>query len=136
MNSNDAISTDNRRLAELTAEQLRVTQEGGTERPFSGEYWATKDDGLYHCVVCDNELFASDAKFDSGTGWPSFSGETSHGQVRRIEDHSHGMARVEARCAACDAHLGHVFTDGPAPTGERYCMNSASLRLAPADPVN
>jgi peptide-methionine (R)-S-oxide reductase len=136
MNTNDVTGTDNSRLAELTPEQFHVTQEGGTERAFSGEYWATKDDGLYHCVVCDAELFDSDTKFDSGTGWPSFSGETSQGRVRRIEDRSLGMARVEARCAACDAHLGHVFTDGPGPTGERYCMNSASLRHAPASAAN
>jgi peptide-methionine (R)-S-oxide reductase len=136
MNTNDATTTDNSRLAELTPEQFHVTQEGGTERAFSGKYWATKDHGAYHCVVCDAELFDSDAKFDSGTGWPSFSNETSQGRVRRIEDHSHGMVRVEARCAACEAHLGHVFPDGPGPTGERYCMNSASLRHAPVEPAS
>jgi peptide-methionine (R)-S-oxide reductase len=136
MNTNDVTTTDNSRLAELSPEQFHVTQEGGTERAFSGEYWATKDDGAYHCVVCDTELFNSDAKFDSGTGWPSFSGETSQGRVRRIEDRSHGMVRVEARCAACEAHLGHVFPDGPGPTGERYCMNSASLRHAPVEPAS
>ena len=136
MKTNDATTTDNSRLAELSPEQFRVTQEGGTEPAFSGEYWATKDDGAYHCVVCDTELFDSDAKFDSGTGWPSFSGETSQGRIRRIEDRSHGMVRVEARCATCEAHLGHVFPDGPGPTGERYCMNSASLRHAPVEPAN
>jgi peptide-methionine (R)-S-oxide reductase len=120
----------------LTPMQFHVTQEAGTERPFTGEFYDTKDPGTYHCVVCEEQLFDSDTKFDSGTGWPSFSGETSQGRVRRIEDRSLGMARVEARCAACDAHLGHVFTDGPGPTGERYCMNSASLRHAPASVAN
>lgn len=113
----------------LTREQYRVTQKGGTERPFSGEYHATKDSGIYRCVVCDAELFDSEAKYDSGTGWPSFFSEVTDGQVARVKDRSMGIARTEARCAACQAHLGHVFPDGPAPTGERFCMNSASLRL-------
>lgn len=115
----------------LTDEQFQVTQCGGTERAFTGEYWDTKAPGMYHCVVCGAELFDSETKFDSGTGWPSFYAEASEGRVLRVEDRSHGMVRVEARCATCDAHLGHVFPDGPNPTGERYCMNSASLHLAP-----
>ncbi|CAN5399363.1 peptide-methionine (R)-S-oxide reductase MsrB [soil metagenome] len=115
----------------LTSEQYRVTQEAGTERAFSGTYWDTKTSGVYRCVVCDTDLFDSEAKFDSGTGWPSFFAEIKDGVVRRIEDRSLWMTRVEARCGTCDAHLGHVFADGPRPTGERYCMNSASLSLEP-----
>lgn len=115
--------------ARLTPEQYEVTQNSGTERAFSGAYWDTKDEGVYRCIVCDTELFDSDTKFDSGTGWPSFFSEISDGKVKRVTDSSHGMTRIEARCANCDAHLGHVFPDGPVPTGERYCMNSASLRL-------
>lgn len=118
----------------LSPEQYMVTQQAGTERAFTGCYWDTKEDGVYHCIVCDEELFTSDTKFDSGTGWPSFSQAAASGKVNRIEDRSHGMVRIEAVCAACDAHLGHVFPDGPPPTGERYCMNSASLRLVPSEP--
>ncbi|MGH1492261.1 MAG: peptide-methionine (R)-S-oxide reductase MsrB [Acidimicrobiales bacterium] len=123
--------TDEELRGRLTSEQYEVTQNGGTERAFTGEYWDTKDDGVYHCVVCDEALFESDTKYDSGTGWPSFSDQINDGQVARIEDRSHGMTRIEARCANCAAHLGHVFPDGPHPTGDRYCMNSASLSLKP-----
>ena len=113
----------------LTSEQYHVTQEAGTERAFTGEYWDCHDDGVYRCVVCDEPLYSSDTKYESGTGWPSFWQPVSEDAVERHTDTSHGMVRVEARCANCGAHLGHVFPDGPRPTGERYCMNSASLRL-------
>ncbi|WP_114853809.1 peptide-methionine (R)-S-oxide reductase MsrB [Brachybacterium sp. YJGR34] len=126
--------TDHEIRQRLTDLQYRVTQEGGTERAFTGEYWDTRADGSYRCRVCDAELFSSRAKFDSGSGWPSFVEEASEGAVRRLEDRSLGMRRIEARCAGCDAHLGHVFPDGPHPTGERYCMNSASLRLETEGP--
>ena len=116
----------------LTPEQYEVTQNGGTERAFTGAYWDTKEAGVYRCVVCHEELFSSDTKFDSGTGWPSFFTAIGDDKVKRIEDRTLGMTRIEARCANCDAHLGHVFPDGPKPTGERYCMNSASLTLDPA----
>jgi len=112
----------------LTPLQFEVTQHAGTERAFTGIYWDKHDDGTYRCVVCDTPLFSSDTKFDSGTGWPSFT-DAIEGAVETRTDSSHGMIRVEAVCATCGAHLGHVFPDGPGPSGERYCMNSASLRL-------
>lgn len=115
----------------LTPEQYAVTQQAGTERAFTGKYWDTKDDGVYHCVVCNEELFTSDTKYDSGCGWPSFYQAIDDDKIERIVDKSLGMARIETVCATCGAHLGHVFPDGPQPTGERYCMNSASLDLAP-----
>ena len=113
----------------LTAEQYRVTQKAGTERAFTGEYWNCHDDGTYHCIVCDVPLFSSGTKFDSGTGWPSFWESLDPAAVEIRTDRSHGTVREEAVCANCGAHLGHRFSDGPRPTGDRYCMNSASLRL-------
>lgn len=112
--------------------QWRVTQEAGTEAAFTGKYWDCHDDGTYHCVVCGAELFSSDTKFESGSGWPSFFEPMDNDAVVTVEDRAHGMVRAEVRCANCGAHLGHVFDDGPRPTGLRYCMNSASLDLAPA----
>jgi peptide-methionine (R)-S-oxide reductase len=117
----------------LTPLQYRVTQEAGTERAFSGEYWENKDPGTYQCVVCDTPLFSSDTKFDSGSGWPSFFEALDPEAVVLHEDRSLGMVRTEVTCANCGAHLGHVFPDGPQPTGERYCMNSASMKLDPAE---
>ena len=115
--------------ARLTPVQWEVTQNAGTERPFSGEYWDVFDDGTYLCIVCGSELFDSGTKFDAHCGWPSFDRPLAEGRTAYIEDRSHGMVRTEVRCGSCDAHLGHVFPDGPTDTGLRYCMNSASLRL-------
>lgn len=118
----------------LSPLQYEVTQHAGTERAFTGIYWDNHEDGVYRCIVCDTPLFTSDTKYDSGTGWPSFT-DALPGAVETRTDSSHGMIRTEAVCANCGAHLGHVFPDGPGPTGERFCMNSASLRLEtePAD---
>ena len=114
---------------ELTPEQYHVTRQHGTERAFSGPYWNTKDDGLYRCVCCDKPLFSSETKFDSGTGWPSFFAPVERHALAEYKDRSLFMTRTEIRCADCDAHLGHVFEDGPEPTGLRYCMNGTALKI-------
>lgn len=122
--------TDEEWRQELTPEQYEVLRQKGTERPFTGEYDSFKGEGTFVCAGCGAELFSSETKFNSGTGWPSFWQPVAEDAVNAVRDESHGMVRTEVVCRACDGHLGHLFPDGPRPTGDRYCINSASLKLS------
>ena len=123
--------TDEQWRAELDPMQYQVARHAATERPFSGKYWNHWQDGRYNCVGCGTPLFASETKFDAGCGWPSYFEPVNSEVIERVVDKSHGMVRVEVRCNNCGSHLGHVFEDGPAPTGERFCINSASIDFEP-----
>lgn len=125
------IKTDSEWKEELTPEQYAVCRMKGTERPFTGEYYATKTDGIYTCSCCGAELFDADTKYESGSGWPSFYKPSEPDNIEEATDRSHGMTRTEVMCKSCGAHLGHLFPDGPRPTGLRYCINSVSLKLKP-----
>lgn len=132
--SEKIVKTDAQWREQLSDEQYRVARQAGTERPFTGAYWDTEKPGIYRCVCCGNELFNAETKFDAGCGWPSFFESLDKSAIIERDDFAHGMHRIEVLCANCDAHLGHVFPDGPEPTGMRYCINSASLNLDEAKP--
>lgn len=133
MTSDKIAKSETEWQAELTPEQFYICRQKGTERAFTGEYYKTKDKGTYHCACCGKALFDSDTKYDSGSGWPSFYAPIKEDAVKEETDTSHGMRRVEVICSECNAHLGHVFEDGPQPTGLRYCINSVSLKLEKKD---
>ena len=131
MSGEKVVKTDEEWKQELTPAQYHILRERGTERAFTGEYWNNHEEGHYRCAGCGEELFRSDTKFDSGCGWPSFWDAADPEKVERRHDHSYGMHRIEVVCRKCGGHLGHVFEDGPQPTGERYCINSAALKFQP-----